>query len=264
MSADHAARKTTVRKTGEEPADDWAGADFAQLGPRIHALVHDLMRGVLAAFVAASPAEIGELIQRGTQNREAAAATWRLDRAARAVRGGSPAAPSPLEGIAPAARDEELGSDDGLKRSAGKRGRIPEAASGRARRTTARTEDASPEARPPLGSHDPFDITSPSELLASSDNPAPSVEAQSRSSASGDRAGAEGGETAPANESGKPKEPSPSSLLEPPAPRGAAATSVVAIDPDTSSERRPRVVLREGERLLSATGSGVVIRRARR
>jgi hypothetical protein len=264
MSADHAARKTTVRKTGEEPADDWTGADFAQLGPRIHTLVHDLMRGVLAAIVTASPAEIGELIQRGTQNRQGAAATWRLDRAARAVRGASPAVPSTFEGMSPAlaARDDELGSDDGPKRSAGKRGRIPVAAAGRARRTTARSEDASPEARAPLGSHDPFDITSPGELLASSDNPAPSFEAPSRSSLSVDRT--EGGETAPATESAKPKEASPSSLLEPAAPRGAGATSVVAIDPDTSSERRPRVVLREGERLLSATGSGVVIRRARR
>src|SRR5271165_3126538 len=102
MSADHAARKTTVRRTGEEPAEDWASADFAQLRPRIHALVHDLMRGVLAAFVTASPAEIGELIQRGGQNREGAAAAWRLDRAARAVRSGSAAAPTTFEGMSPA------------------------------------------------------------------------------------------------------------------------------------------------------------------
>ena len=183
MSDDHAARKTTVRRTGEEPAKDWPGADFAQLRPRIHALVHDLMRGVLAAFVAASPAEIGELMQTAGQNREGAAAPWRLNRAPRAVRGGSTAAPSTLDGLspAPAARDAELESHERLKRNAGKRAGIRRAASFGATRTMARGDHASPEARPPLGSHDPFDITSPSELLASSDGPTPSVEAPSRS-----------------------------------------------------------------------------------
>jgi hypothetical protein len=264
MSADHAVRKTTVRKAGEQPAKDSAGADFAQLRPRIHALVHDLMRGVLAAFVAASPAELAELIRAAGQSRGSQGASFRFDRAAKAVNGATQAAlRSIFEDVSPEAQLADEGRPSPTKRNAAKRAAIRETLHG-GLKTFERSEDDDRDAKPPLGSHDPFDITSPGELLASSGSRTSPVEAPGRTFSSPDGEGGEGAPSAPLVEPSRPNEGPLSNLLETPPTRAAEDAPVVAIAPEAASERRPRVVLREGERLLSATGSGVVIRRARR
>jgi hypothetical protein len=264
MSADHAARKTTVRRAGEQPAKDRAVADFAQLRPRIHALVHDLMRGVLAAFVAASPAEIAELIRAAGQSRGSRGTSWRFDRAAKAVNGATQAAPrSIFEHVSPEDQLAAEGRPSSVKRNAAKRAAIRETLHGGVH-AFGRSENDGRDAMPPLGSHDPFDITSPGELLASSGSRTAPVEAPSQTLSSPDGEVGEGAPSAPIVEQSQPKEGTLSNWLEAPPKRAAMDAPVVAIAPEAASERRPRVVLREGERLLSATGSGVVIRRARR
>jgi hypothetical protein len=99
-------------------------------------------------------------------------------------------------------------------------------------------------------SQDPFAITSPGEILASE-----------LSDAGKDRP-----RSVPhqAESGGSPSEmsPAPQQATLPAILQGAASPS--AGDREAESERRPKIVLREGERLLSATGSGVVIRRDRR
>jgi hypothetical protein len=94
--------------------------------------------------------------------------------------------------------------------------------------------------------HSPFDITSPGDLLAS-------VQVLGRRGPLDD------------NSAQQPAARVPSAAADyltatPATPPAPPSTS----DIEAASERRPRVVLREGERLLSATGSGVVIRRERR
>jgi hypothetical protein len=116
---------------------------------------------------------------------------------------------------------------------------------------TAQRADEGERQRPSLVPHSPFDITSPGDLLASVMMHA----------------------TPPAEERDRPQSPeaataasdrranrAPSPLLE----QSPAVPPPSAADIEAASERRPRVVLREGERLLSASGSGVVIRRERR
>jgi hypothetical protein len=104
-----------------------------------------------------------------------------------------------------------------------------------------RSEDFDRKA--PAGPADPFDITSPSELLASPDEILPQApEAPSR------------------DLSAQPPTPIPIESR----PARDSSTALRDADADAASERRPKVVLREGERLLSATGSGIVIRRERR
>jgi hypothetical protein len=89
-----------------------------------------------------------------------------------------------------------------------------------------------------------FDITSPGALLGSTDElaaqPTPAERSQHEP-----------------HEKPAPQTPESNPAREP-------AQVLVANDKEAASERRPTVVLREGERLLSATGSGVVIRRERR
>ncbi|MDP9149048.1 MAG: hypothetical protein M3O36_03780 [Myxococcota bacterium] len=98
---------------------------------------------------------------------------------------------------------------------------------------------------PPSQTHDPFDITMPSELLASTEETK-----QGRS---------DGGTTAGATGQAYVAEPR---LL--PRLLSTPASPAAGDDAEAESERRPKVVLREGERLLKGTGSGVVIRRERR
>jgi hypothetical protein len=93
----------------------------------------------------------------------------------------------------------------------------------------------------------PFDITSPGDLLAT-------VQAMGRRALAVE----ENAAPPPAAAAAPPSAPElPPTLAAPPAPPSTS-------DIEAASERRPRVVLREGERLVSATGSGVVIRRDRR
>ena len=101
--------------------------------------------------------------------------------------------------------------------------------------------------RPSMAPQSPFDITSPGDLLAT-------VQAMGRRVLAVE----ENAAPPPAAAAAPPSAPElPPTLAAPPAP---SSTS----DIEAASERRPRVVLREGERLVSATGSGVVIRRDRR
>ncbi len=263
MSADHAGRKTTVRRAGEQPAKDWASADFAQLRPRIYALVQDLMRGVLAAVVTASPAEIGELIRSAGQSRGKEGALLRFDRAARAVQGAPAASSAVFEDRTPISPGREAPPGAEERASALKRNAAKRSLNRQGIKRTSDSIDDGDSRQTAVGLHDPFDITSPGELLASSDaQPAP-AETQAKNSTSLDRSPADDAPAAPAEEQGKSDE-SLSNLLDDVPKRAPTPTPVVALDSDAASERRPRVVLREGERLLSATGSGVVIRRARR
>ena len=108
------------------------------------------------------------------------------------------------------------------------------------------------DTKPPALPADPFDITSPGQLLASPDAILPRtletpfldlpVQAPIQPPSS-----------APVGPPTAEKEAEPES-----------STALRDVDADAASERRPKVVLRAGERLLSATGSGVVIRRERR
>ncbi|HXN31378.1 MAG TPA: hypothetical protein VN894_05925 [Polyangiaceae bacterium] len=272
MSADHASRQTPVRTAGQRPARDWASADFAQLRQRIHALVNDLMRGVLDAFVMASPAEIGELMRSTGPTREWDGTSFRFDHAAKATNGAVPApAADRLEREdrppASSGRGPRLGAEERtkpLKRNAAKRTVVHDSLRGSGQ-SLDRLEEAGRDARSSFGSHDPFDITSPSELLASAGSRTSPGEILDRIALSFDRAvgGGEGAPAASASEPSKPDDPRSAPPATPPQ-RTPVDSPVVAIDTGAASERRPRVMLREGERLLSATGSGVVIRRARR
>jgi hypothetical protein len=104
------------------------------------------------------------------------------------------------------------------------------------------------DTKPPVVPADPFDITSPGQLLASPDAILPRTL-----------------ETPILDPPIQAASPAP--VAPPAAEREAEPESSTALrdaDADAASERRPKVVLRAGERLLSATGSGVVIRRERR
>jgi len=274
MSADHAARQTTVRTPGERPARAWTGADSARLRLRIQALVNDLMRGVLDAFVMASPTEIVELMRVVGHSRDWDGTSWRFERVAKAMNGA--VRPASLESskaevppVAPPGRDTRSGAEESgrpLRRNAAQRALARDSKQQRVQ-SMDRIEEAGREPRSSLGTHDPFDITSPGELLASAGSGTSSGEALDRIAMNFDRVTAAAGRAAPAAppttpvaDASKPAD----SLPAPPAAPTPADGAIAPVDRETASERRPRVVLREGERLLSATGSGVVIRRARR
>jgi hypothetical protein len=288
MSSNHSARQTTVPKAGERLANNWVGTDFAQLRQRIRDLVDDLMRDVLDAVSMASAVEIGGLIGILDSRRDRDGTPSNLDRA-RARAAGVPSRPD--RAVARAAhepsrldrvtvRAAEMTSTPGERASSPKRDGGGRAGDPYAARRRGRSR---------LLPHSPFDITSPSELLASTGivpvPPAatapPSGQASGRSAASFDRATPRGGDlldgrsprldptaaraadatSAPPGRGRDPNDAS-SSGQEPAATDSSITLS--ASDAEAASERRPKVVLREGERLLSATGSGVVIRRERR
>jgi hypothetical protein len=205
MSADQSANQTTARNTDERLFARQANAGETQLRRRIRELTTNLVHDIIAAISVASPADLG---QRISLAEEAANRT--------------PMRPNTM----PKRRDR-VGSRE-------RRGELG-AMSGTAAENAARQ----PPTLPPLP-NDPFDITSPSELLASTDEP-PRQGTLARP---------------------PPAEASHTDLPHP----AESVTSLLdtSSDKEVSSERRPRVVLREGERLLSATGSGVVFRRERR
>ncbi|MGD0678970.1 MAG: hypothetical protein ABSC94_26495 [Polyangiaceae bacterium] len=94
-----------------------------------------------------------------------------------------------------------------------------------------------------------FDITQPSELLDHVARSTPRNEEQPPSSV-------------------RRMRPSPPEILSPPRanapPTGAAGKApVAATEPEATAWRAPTVSLREGEQVLRASGSGVVIRRVR-
>jgi hypothetical protein len=230
MKARHSTRKSSALSAGLSASAavprGWTRADFARLRPQLRLIVDDLVRGVLAAITAASAAEIGEAISLLAEDR-------RLEgvRTRRSVRGEAPVASPKTNGLARAnGRSEAARSPSG---HGGSR-------SGR--------ETDNP--RPSLVPHSPFDITSPGDLLASV--------VMRASSLADERAHAQAATAADAAPA-QPSERASSSLLN----HGPTASPSPA-DIEAASERRPRVVLREGESLLSATGSGVVIRRERR
>lgn len=115
-------------------------------------------------------------------------------------------------------------------------------------RVTASSRQESAERNnPSMSPQSPFDITSPGDLLAT-------VQALGRRVPSVEE-----------NAAPMAPPPAPQSAPElPPAVAAAPPAPPSTSDIEAASERRPRVVLREGEHLLSATGSGVVIRRDRR
>jgi hypothetical protein len=212
MSADQFTRLAIARKTGEPPAANRATVGKTQLGHRIRELKVNLVRDVLHAISMASPDELGDLFPAA------------LERANPVSTASTRAAQLPSEA-------RERGAHE-RRPSAATKTRdtwVPLAENG------ANERDASSPPPP----NDPFDITSPMELLASTDDP-------------------------PLRPAAVHEPPARMpSILEHPRP-AESVTSLVDGDKEAASERRPTVVLREGEHLLSATGSGVVIRRERR
>ena len=234
MSSDRPGRQTTVLETDVGLARK---ADLAKLQRRVRTLVRELMREVLTAVAMASPAEIGELMRARPERRSFAL--------------GSAPAVAPLVSAV---------------RSSGNGSRTPsvqsETAPPRSTRLRARRHLA--DHAPPVHAsrkdtaavimqQDPFAITSPGELLASG---GPERERREHEAETAERRPPRQ-PVALAAETPAAPEPVLPSLLETPAPSPSS-------DKVVESERRPRIVLREGERLLSATGSGVVIRRERR
>ena len=227
MSSDRPGRQTTVLETDVGLAQE---ADFAKLQRRVRTLVRELMREVLAAVAMASPAEIGELMRDRPERKSVA-----LDHVPAVI---------PLVSAIPSSSN---GSRAPSMRAQPAARRTPRLRSRRDLGDTAPAHDARKDAVSLVLQQDPFAITSPGELLASGVSE-PQVDTSERR--------AHPQPIALASEKPAPQAVAPS-LLEPPAPPPPS-------DKVVESERRPRIVLREGERLLSATGSGVVIRRERR
>ncbi|MDP9002652.1 MAG: hypothetical protein M3O46_21390 [Myxococcota bacterium] len=219
MSADQSAEQMTSNDNAEELREDQADTRGTELRRRMRELVADLMRDVLVAVTAASPAEIGELIEDAETNRH-------RNEAASAARAGDDR-PGDSLNIPSKARMRSGNSDRRNGSGEIEEGRVA----------------LIPHESWALSSNDPFDITSPSELLASTDEPHPAPEF-----------------VAPAE---LPGDVTSDASIEP-APSPTESATALPQDKDAASERRPRIVLREGEILLSATGSGVVIRRERR
>jgi hypothetical protein len=264
MSADQSARQTSIRRVGEFLTK---GTGDAELRRRVRQLVDELLRGMIHAILSAQAAELGDLV-RGFESgryRPRASSAVRATPVASEARGPSAKARSN-------AKPSGRGKVPAKGRDAFERGRAPRERAERAERA-----DEGHDGRSATAPHDPFDITSPSELLESTGGPASTSRAEVAleisSAADGTAAAtADGGAAAAgvfhgSNAVDLPSAPRKSARegsasrakSRPPKPSGGF------LDAETSaeSERRPRIVLREGERLLSATGSGVVIRRAR-
>jgi hypothetical protein len=236
MIDDQSARQTTVGETDDELGEDRDAGD-GNLQQAIRALAADLVHDILAAVASASAAELGELIRFAQQNRARDSAHSNLDRAAP-----RPADPRPGASFDHAAPEVSSGQ----RERAWKPRAIPRGGERSGPQRAAREAEVDLMAH--AGPSDPFDITSPHELLASTDEP--SVQPPQASADSPDRS------------QDLPRSTALPSLLQQPATE--SSTALVEGDSDAASERRPKVVLRAGERLLSATGSGVVIGRERR
>ena len=180
--------------------------DLAKLGRQVQGLVDELMRNLLDAIMTASAQDIGETLGAIENGRPIAVVVEARPKRNVVARNGARSAP----------RAGTLSRSERLARNP-----------------------------PSISPQSPFDITSPSDLLAT-------VQALGRRLPLAEESAATAAYLAPA-----PTPQLPPTLADPPAPPSTT-------DIEAASERRPRVVLREGERLLSATGSGVVIRRDRR
>jgi len=206
MNPDGSARHARVSER-ELSRDEGADTRNAQLGRQIRELVQNLMRDVLGVVATASATELGELLaQAGDISLKRAAAKAARAYGRSTLRRVEPALPAPRR---------EFEKEEGTERRAA----LPA---------------------------DPFDITSPGELLASPDEISPSARETSLP---------EVHEQPPT-----PQAPAPTEAR----PAADSATALRDVESDAASERRPKVVLRAGESILSATGSGVVIRRERR
>ena len=219
--------RSRVRGITEQLADRLADGKDAKLRRQIRVLADDLMREMLRAVCAASASEIAQAISALEDTRAERAALQRSSAGAR------------LNGR-PHKTDFALAlaADAALGRRAGQ--------AHRERATDSRDADVSP---PQSHAPNPFDITMPSELLASTDDAKPARSDDARAAAAA---------STPSTE-GEPRVP-PRVLS---ASDGSSRTAA-ADEAEAASERRPKVMLREGERLLKGTGSGVVIRRERR
>jgi hypothetical protein len=245
MSDDQSARQTTVDETGDE-LEEGSSADETDLRRTIRDLAANLVHDILAAVASASAAELGELIRLAPRDRGQDGAQSSLDGTARLANETSRVHREAM-------RSELTSSPREGGRSAGgdvsgfpwKRRAVTPRDDRLAQQAPIRQREADARAQP--ATHDPFDITSPHELLASTDELSPQPQATADSTDGSHEA---------------PRPTALPSLLQQPATE--SSTALVESDSDAASERRPRVVLRAGERLLSATGSGVVIGRERR
>ncbi len=218
--------RSRVRGIIEQLADRLADGKDAKLRRQIRVLADDLLREMLRAVCSASASEIAEAISalEGTRAERAA-----LRRSAAGAR---------LNGLPHKTNFAlALAADAAFGRRGGP--------AHRERATDSRDADLSP---PQSHAPNPFDITMPSELLASTDDAKPARSDDARAAAAA---------STPPTE-GDPRV-LPHLLASDSSSRAAAADEAEA-----ASERRPKVMLREGERLLKGTGSGVVIRRERR
>jgi hypothetical protein len=256
MSANQLARHITVRGIDEGVDEDHSDAGETELRGRIRELVTDLVHEVLGAMAAASAREIGELIVSAGPSREPDSSSSRAHRApgrADAQRSGAEA---------PSARGSRPA-----------RGRPSYRTEQRHVAGPAGSEHAHDTKSPPSHS-DPFDITSPGELLASTGEtssrprtqPLPSSDAVAGGPPNGAAVSSDAAAAAVADltlAAPARRDLSAATPFVQPSPADSS-TALVDSDREAASERRPTVVLRAGERLLSATGSGVVIRRERR
>ncbi|MDP9036899.1 MAG: hypothetical protein M3O50_19040 [Myxococcota bacterium] len=213
--------QSRVHGVVEQLAEGLAAGQHERIRRRIRDLADDLMRDMLHAICGASASELAEAMTAFEESRPERAALQRA--------------------VARMSTVERFSKTDSAHpRHTTQLTQAHPEESGRRER-----ERASRLPRPPSQTHDPFDITMPSELLASTEETK-----QNRSDGSGSTAAtrhASGRET---------RLPRLLSTL--------ATSPASADDAEAESERRPKVVLREGERLLKGTGSGVVIRRERR
>ena len=235
MSSDLSARQTRTPRVGEGPGTDWSRPAVAQLRRQIQSLADDLMRSILGAITESSAVEIGELIRTGAL------------------------ASAPLVPNQPRRAAARFAT---MQTNAAERTAASDAPNRRQGQLRERVKESGRETRSSLASHDPFDITSPSELLASTHSTPRTVAAFGPL-----LDGTPPGVNASSGVDAAPRAADGPLLLDPqrnPPAAGESAAALPAGDREAESERRPKIVLREGERLLSSTGSGVVIRRERR
>jgi hypothetical protein len=255
MSANQSARHTTVRGSDERADEDHSDAGETRLRRRIRELVKDLVDDVLGAMATASAREIGELIMSIGPSQEADGLSSRPSRVPWRADGQRSGADTPNARVNRPARGQPRDRTE-LRNVAGQAG----------------PEHAQDAMLPPLHS-DPFDITSPGELLASTGDPSSPPRTQRLASPTAPVAGPPDGAPGSSDpvaaavadmpRTAPRRDLSAATPLVQPSPADSS-TALVDGDREASSERRPTVVLRAGERLLSATGSGVVIRRERR
>jgi hypothetical protein len=247
MSDDQSARHTTIDEVDDELEQD-SSANETRLRQSIRQLAADLVHDILAAVASASAAELGELIRyaddHGNHDDAPRLGVDRVASRSAGVASGTNHTRAADSAIATVPRERSLQFGAPMPDPLWKRRGLSGGIDG-----SVQVPDRQPgiDARAQLAPNDPFDITSPHELLASTDEPPQQPVASSDST------------EVPQEQARSASLPS---LLQQPATE--STTALMEGDSDAASERRPKVVLRAGERLLSATGSGVVIGRERR